>query len=131
MNERRAEILYGLQARGLIIEHLFDVYGRKRDAWIARSKVVLNMHLLESQIFEVVRVFYLLINGVAVVGEVNGPETLIDERFAQGIVAASYDDLIDVTEQLVRDVARLEKQRTLARDAIKRHPQVTFTQQLL
>ncbi|MCF1481887.1 MULTISPECIES: hypothetical protein [Rhizobium/Agrobacterium group] len=131
MNERRAEILYGLQARGLVIEHLFDVYGRERDAWIARSKVVLNMHLLESQIFEVVRVFYLLINGVAVVGEVNGPETLIDERFAQGIVAASYNNLVDVTEQLVRDAARLENQRILARDAIKRHPQVTFTQQLL
>lgn len=131
MNDRRAKVLYGLQDRGLVIQHLFNVYGPERDAWIARSKVVLNMHLLDSQIFEVVRVFYLLINGVAVVGEVNGRETQIEQRFADGIVAAPYEDLIDATERLVRDPERLARQRALARAAIAPFPQAAFTQTLV
>lgn len=131
MNERRAAILDGLRARGLAVKRLFNVYGRERDEWIARSKTVINMHFFEAQIFEVVRVFYLLSNGVPVVGEVNGQTTQIEDRFIDGVIAAPYGDLVDVTEKLVRDPERLARQRAIARAAIMRHPQATFTRQLL
>ncbi|MUO82108.1 hypothetical protein GOZ78_11450 [Agrobacterium vitis] len=131
MNDRRAAIIDGLRDRGLAVKRLFNAYGRDRDIWIARSKTVLNMHFFDAQIFEVVRVFYLLSNGVPVVGEVNGQATQIEERFTQGIVAAPYDELIDVTEKLVRDPERLARQRIIARDAITPYPQTVFTQMLL
>ncbi|HBF29781.1 hypothetical protein [Rhizobium sp.] len=131
INARRASVLDAMKARGLKVRTLFGVYGQERDAWIARSKVVLNMHYYESQIFEVVRVFYLLSNGIPVVGEVNGASTLIEKRFADGIVAASYDDLANVTADLLRDPARLMQQRAIARESIRNYPQTIFTQELI
>ena len=131
MNERRAAVLDGLRQRGLAVKRLFNAYSTERDGWIARSKVVINMHFFDAQIFEVVRVFYLLSNGVPVVGEVNGQTTHIENRFADGIVAAPYGDLVDVAEQLVRYPKRLAEQRAIARAAIMRYPQAAFTQQLL
>ncbi|OLP47829.1 hypothetical protein BJF91_03525 [Allorhizobium taibaishanense] len=130
-SDRRSAVFKGLRERGLAVKWLFNVYSCERDAWIARSKVVINMHFFDAQIFEVVRVFYLLSNGVPVVGEVNGQATQIENRFADGIVAASYGDLVDVAEQLVRDPKRLAEQRAIARAAIMRYPQAAFTQQLL
>ena len=44
VNARRQVILNGLRSAGLSVHHAFGVYGRQRDALIARSKVVLNMH---------------------------------------------------------------------------------------
>jgi hypothetical protein len=55
-NDRRDAVLNKLYARGLRVESLFSVYGPDRDAWIARSKIVLNMHHYEAQVFEIVRV---------------------------------------------------------------------------
>ena len=37
--------------------------------WIARSKIVLNLHQYDAQVFEIVRVSYLLANRRAVVSE--------------------------------------------------------------
>jgi len=64
MNERRKAILDELELKGLKVKTLFGIYGQERDHWIERSKVVLNHHYYESQIFEIVRVFYLLTNSV-------------------------------------------------------------------
>ena len=59
---------------------------------IARAKVVLNLHHYASHIFEVVRAFYLMTNGKAIVGEVS-PTTSGDPDYANGFRAAA-DDLL-------------------------------------
>ena len=61
---------------GINVKALFGVYGRERDKLIARSKIVLNMHHYSSQIFEIVRVFYLLTNRKAVVAECNARDAI-------------------------------------------------------
>jgi hypothetical protein len=66
---RREVVLNELRASGLNVKTLLGVYGAERDAWIARSKIVLNLHAYESGIFEQVRVSYLLNNGCPVVSE--------------------------------------------------------------
>ncbi len=58
VNARRLKILRQLQASGCALHAVFGVFGEERDKLIARSKVVLNMHQFDAQIFEVVRVFY-------------------------------------------------------------------------
>ncbi|WP_207384354.1 hypothetical protein, partial [Moraxella caviae] len=37
-NDRRKKVLDELMARGLRFKHLFNVYGKQRDEWIARAK---------------------------------------------------------------------------------------------
>ena len=43
---------------------LFGDYGEVRDRWIARSRVVLNIHFYDIKVAEQVRLSYLLNNGV-------------------------------------------------------------------
>ena len=51
--------LNNLTKKNIKIKCLFGVYGKERDDWISKSKLVLNMHMYDSKIFEIIRVFYL------------------------------------------------------------------------
>lgn len=100
MNSRRLKIIDGLKSVGLRVENIFGVYGLERDSYISRSKLVLNMHYYDSHIFEVVRVFYLLQNGVPVCSEVN-PSTEIDSRWISGVSAVPYDNIVYECKRLI------------------------------
>jgi hypothetical protein len=130
VNERRKTILDGLEARGLKVKALFGVYGKERDEWVEHSKLVLNHHYYESQIFEIVRVFYLLTNSVAVVGEVNNT-TVIDPIYQDGIYASRYEDLISHCVELVNNQVLREQVQSKAFEAISKYPQALFTQEAL
>jgi hypothetical protein len=130
VNERRAAILSDLEARGLKVKALFGVYGKERDQWIERSRVVLNHHFYSSQIFEIVRVFYLLTNAVAVVGEVN-ETTQIEPMYRDGICAARYEELVDRSVEIARNDRLRQDIEARALDAISSCPQVAFMRELV
>ena len=69
MNERRAKVVHDLEAADLNVVTVIGCYGAERDALIARSKVVLNMHYYTPGVFEAVRVSYLWANRKCVVSE--------------------------------------------------------------
>ncbi|HUD12001.1 MAG TPA: hypothetical protein VMS08_06325 [Candidatus Saccharimonadia bacterium] len=91
LNERRAKILEELKAKDLNVVHLFGVYGEERDSYIARAKVVLNMHFYDPGVFEIVRCSYLFTNGKAVVSEQS-----LDS------VGVSYSMLVNECQKLVQ-----------------------------
>ena len=105
VNARRETVLRRLEAAGLETKRLWGVYGVERDAWIARSKVVLNMHSYVPGVLEILRVAYLLQNAKAVVAECNPGES-VDTGLLPGVVAAKYDDLVEACASLVADHAR-------------------------
>ena len=104
LNPRRQAILEELQRRGLKVTTLTGCYGEARDRYIARSKVVLNLHFYESKVFEIVRVSYLLSNFKAVVAE-SGAGTSIEPDLLQAVRAVPYDGLVEACVQLVQDDA--------------------------
>lgn len=119
MVDRRRKIIESLQSSGCNVKVLFGVYGRERDALIARSKVILNIHQFKSQIFEIVRVFYLMTNAKAVVGEI-GETTAIDRCYSDGIYSSRYEDLVDACKKLVRDKClRRELEKTAVATIMK------------
>jgi hypothetical protein len=130
VNDRRAKILNALRESGLNIQNVFGIYGAEKDALIQRSKVVLNLHYYDSQIFEIIRVFYLLTNSIAVVGEVN-PTTSIDGMYLNGIYPSQYDSLVESCHELIKDSNRraLIEQRAL--ETIEQYPQTAFIEPLL
>ena len=69
MNKRRSQFLADVETTPLRLKKLFGVYGAERDAWIARSKAVLNLHFYDVGLMEQPRVAYLLNNGVQVLSE--------------------------------------------------------------
>ena len=130
MNERRITVINLLKAAGLQVHTAFGIYGPERDQLISRSKIVLNNHFYHSHIFEIIRVFYLMTNSVAVVGEVN-PSTAIDPIYLNGIYGVPYLDLDKACLELLEDSARRTKLRQNALETIQQFPQMKFTAELL
>lgn len=102
---RRQAVLKALASAGLRVAALHNVWGVERDAWIARAKLVLNLHAYEGGDFEIVRIMYLLANQKAVVCEV-GEHERIDDDLSDGILAVPYDELVDACRTLCADAAR-------------------------
>lgn len=130
INDRRRRILNELALRGLKVKHLFGVYGEERDQWISRSKVVLNLHLYQSKIFEIVRVFYLMTNSAAVVTEVD-PDTQIDSIYKDGLCTAPYSEIVDKCIELVQSNSLRHQLENSAFETISKYPQIHFTKQAL
>jgi hypothetical protein len=102
VNERRRIVLRGLTEAGLKLKAVFGAYGAARDELIARAKVVLNLHKHEAQVFEIVRVSYLLANRKAVVSEVS-PHTEIEPDLIDAVAGAPYEKLVETCQSLVAD----------------------------
>jgi hypothetical protein len=105
INVRRQTTLDRLAGAGLNVKAAFGVYGAERDALIARSKLVLNVHFYEPGHFEIVRVGYLLANRKAVITEAN-PGEVVDTDLVPGLAAVSYNALPQTVLDLLSDVPR-------------------------
>jgi len=90
---RRQQILRALADSGLRVVVLNNVWGKKRDDWIARTRVVLNMHQQQGGRLEAARLIYLIANGVPVVSEVDNLAT-VEPNLAGAFMAARFDDLV-------------------------------------
>lgn len=130
INQRRGFILEGLQKYGLRVKVLQGVYGYERDKWIEKSKIVLNHHFYDSQIFEVIRVFYLLTNAVAVVGEVN-PSTHIEDRFKNSILGVPYEDIVHTIVETLQNENKIKSLRENGLDYLSQFPQTNFIKELI
>lgn len=99
INEKRLAILRQLEEAGVRVHTVFGVYGKDRDALIARSKIVLNLHGYDAKLFEIVRVSYLLANSKAVVSEaafdMGAYESAVAAFTYEGIVQGCIDLLED------------------------------------
>jgi hypothetical protein len=103
VSPRRESILKALEATGLSLTIASDVYGTERDALIARSKVVINIHTHDGiKALETPRIFYLLANGKAVVTE-RKADVEIEEDLRNAMVCAPYGRLVEACVELVRD----------------------------
>jgi hypothetical protein len=102
LNGRRYAVLRELHDRGVRVKYLPGAYGASRDAWIARSKIVLNLHYFEAKIFAIVRVSYLLANRRAVVSE-HSANPALERDLQSGIAFADYDELVDRCVELLGD----------------------------
>ena len=104
VNEHRRLALKAIQDRGLKVAAVFGCYGAERDGLIARAKLVINLHKHQAQVFEVVRVSYLLANRKAVVTELT-PDTEIDPDLRAAVAGAAYHQLAETCAGLIADDA--------------------------
>jgi hypothetical protein len=106
LNDRRKNILEELKRSGLNVMGLFGAYGEERDNYIARSKIILNIHYYQARVFEIVRISYLLANKKFVVSE-SGQDSDLEKPFAGGIVFSTYTQLAETCiEYLQKEHAR-------------------------
>jgi len=124
MNSRRQLVIEQLRSAGVKVETVFGVYGGERDAMIARSRVVLNVHFYESKIFEIVRVSYLLANGVCVLSE-DGDDPM-EEDFRDAVAFSPYDGLVERCLELLANDAVREEYGRRGREFMRDRPQEKY-----
>ena len=130
INARREHIINKLKDRKINVKTLFGVYGKERDNLIAKSKLILNMHMYDSKIFEIVRVFYLLSNSIPVLTEV-GSDTKFNNDFLDLVCKSTYENIEkNIIYLLENDKKRIELGEN-GLNAIKKFPQIKFTEQIL
>ncbi len=130
INERRQRILNNLISAKVRLKSLFGIYGRDRDKWIERSKLIINIHYYESQIFEIIRTFYLFSNSVPVISEVN-KTTSIESIYKPAIKPCEYNYLTSQTIELIQNPVALHQLGLNSLTEISKHPQKNFTESLL
>lgn len=95
---RRTEILRRFQEAGVVVNVLFGCYGSERDAWIARSKIILNLHAYENAPLERVRLSYLWANKKFIISEQS-----IDQGLGQDAVYTPTEQLPAMCYQYLQD----------------------------
>lgn len=127
VGERRKAILDQL-AKKFKLQILFGVYGEGRDKFISRSRLVLNFHHYSQQIFEAVRVSYLLNNRCFVLSEnsVNYPYKGVD------LPMCAYEELVDECHRFLKNESLMEEIRnTNHQQFIDHYPMVKFIHEVL
>lgn len=113
MNERRNHVVTQLRSLGLHVVALSNSFGAELDAYIARSKIIVNIHFYETKIFECVRVSYLLINGKVVVSEIDD-DTEIDPDMRRAVIGTNYESLAATCKSIIDSPEVLAAQGQLA-----------------
>lgn len=104
LTPRRRDAIRAMSRAGLAVRAVFGVYGARRDALIARAKLIVNIHHAPDCTLEEVRISYLMANRKPVLTEF-GPLTHAEPDLLAGLQAARYADLADAAVALVRDPA--------------------------
>lgn len=108
LNPRRREVLERIGKFARVV-CLASVYGAERDEYIARAKIVLNIHFYEAQIMEQARICHLLNNHSFVISE-SSPSN----PFGESLVTTPIEQM----EELVRHYLESPRERHLkAREA--------------
>jgi len=115
--QRRKVILDRLRARGLNV-HDEPAWGAQRDALIDRSKILLNMHLFDEAVLEMVRLSAVMLRQPFIVSEI-GRDPDLERLLSGGIVLSKYNDLV---ETVMAQLARTQDER----DGIARQGTAAF-----
>jgi hypothetical protein len=118
-------VLDELRRAGARVEAVVGVYGAQRDALIARSRLVLNVHFFEARVFEIVRVSFLLGNGRCVVSE-RGAAPEEEAPFADGVAFAEYPDLARTCLRLLDDPQERARLAQAGQRIMESRPETAF-----
>jgi hypothetical protein len=108
LGERRKHIIDSLTTNNkLKVQTLFGIYGKKRDEYIGRSRIILNVHFYPSKIFEAVRISYLLNNRCCVVSE----ESPLYPYNGVDIPMYKYENIVEECRILLNNKEKIERLR--------------------
>jgi len=126
----RWRLLADLEALGIEVRHVAEVYGQKRDALVARARMVLELPPLDDQPPEPTRLIYLLANRKAVIAE----PTLdldADEGLRSGIRLAAFAELARACQRLNTDVDGRNALELRGFDAVRRRDAASILKRAL
>lgn len=105
MNKRRELILQNIKNKNLNVKVLHNVFGLERNMYIARSKIVLNIHYYENMTMEIARISYLINNNRFILSESSQHNPYKDI----GILCAKYKYLPELCHKISKNEKLLQK----------------------
>jgi len=122
LNDRRKKILNSLREKhGLIVLDFYGLYGPERDLLLANTRAVLNLHFYDSQIFQQIRAFYPLTNGIPVISE-NFPLESAPDMYSDTVFTPGNEAFEVFVAALLRDregfAARAQKNTEIFRASL-------------
>jgi hypothetical protein len=129
IGERRQKVLnILLHEKKVRLHALFGVYGRERDEFIARSKIILNIHYYPAKIFEAVRISYLLNNRCFVVSEESG----VNPYRGVTIPTFPYEQLADACCSYLDREQDIERERDASYEDFRRmYPMIDLMKKIV
>jgi len=131
MNDRRTKVMNDLVRRGFRVRALMGVYGEERNAWLARAKIVLNIHFYEKPVFEIFRVSHLLANKKCVVSEGSGCDAGLEAFAEQATALVPYDKIPDAIATLLGDENKRREQAARGFEVFSKLDQVAMVKAAL
>jgi hypothetical protein len=125
INIRRQQVLRQLKATGMCVHAASGIYGRERDALIARARLLLNVHFYEAKVLEMVRITYLLANRRVVLSE-HSADPAEDDALAEGVAFADYPDLARRARELIEAPEECERLARRGFELISARPAVEY-----
>jgi hypothetical protein len=105
VSDRRLSVFSYLTKAQISSVFAYRIYGSGRDSLIARSKIVLNIGNSDGQIFEIVRVSFLMANSKAVISDFSSGSH-IESDIVNGLVFARTGGLVQACRLLLADEER-------------------------
>lgn len=130
MTPERQSILNGLEKARLKVVKLNGVFGAERDSFIARSKIILNLHQYDTKDLEIVRCHYLMNKRKAIVSQCDA-ETNLDPDYRGGLILTPYDNVISSCLSAISSPVFLVEQEKRALETIKKLDSVQIIKDLI
>ncbi len=129
--ERRTHILKQFENNPkLNFVHIQSTYGDDRDEYIKRAKLVINLHNMNNQIFEIIRVSHLIQNKVPVLTERN-PDTDFPAYMEGTVFESTYNRFVDTAYKLLKKPEELDAQAEKGLEIFKKSPMEEFLKEVL
>jgi hypothetical protein len=125
VNARRKAVLDALATKSRT-KAVFGVYGERRDQYVGRSKIILNLHQYPAQLMEQARVSYLLNNRCFVVSE----DAALNP-YAGALVTAPYDELADCCLRYLNDPGGRERMAEAGFTFFAQRPMAAYLEAVL
>ncbi|CAG0968978.1 hypothetical protein BURK1_01120 [Burkholderiales bacterium] len=123
---RRDRAIGALREAGLDVRAMTAIFGEELRSWIARSRILLNVHHREGAVFEFARMSTALANRRCFVSESGGEED-VDPSLLPGFVRGTIEELPALCRGLVDDGPRRE---SIALAGFERYSATDFSREL-
>ena len=90
-----------------VVFRFYDLFGDERENFIARAKIILNLHFWPQSALQSHRIEYLMARGKCVVSEYSADEEL-DNRYAGAVKFSRYETMANTISVLLRNPKEIE-----------------------
>lgn len=125
LSSRRKKIISDMVNNNLNAIALYNYYGKQRDDYIARSKIMLNMHFHGSGLLEHPRIFYYIHNNCFVLSEVSNSD---DENnfFSSVLYLTKYEDILSKVFDVLNGKINIHKYEINIKKFLQDKPQELY-----